>query len=231
MTTATMPSSRNVRQKDLLPQEVLDTCHAVVVGVGAIGRQVALQLAAMGIPSATLIDFDRVEKVNLGPQGFFDKDVGEEKTSVTRLLMQDLNPEIGGVDYCDRFRRADLRTYFVNPPRKNVVFCCVDSMEIRKLVWETVRASAVFFVDGRMNGEVIRVLTAFNPVVDKLYEKSLFSDGEAFQGSCTARSTIYSANIAAGMMLAQFAKWTRCISLNPDFMLNLLSMELSDSNT
>ena len=38
---------------------------ATVVGVGAIGRQVALQLAAIGIPKLQLIDHDTVEPVNL----------------------------------------------------------------------------------------------------------------------------------------------------------------------
>ena len=42
-------TKRNQRQRDLVPPERLAACNAMVIGVGAIGRQVALQLAAIGI--------------------------------------------------------------------------------------------------------------------------------------------------------------------------------------
>ena len=42
---------RDVRQRDLVPPQALARCHAVVVGVGSIGRAVALQLAATGVPA------------------------------------------------------------------------------------------------------------------------------------------------------------------------------------
>ena len=61
---------RDLRQRDIIPPPALAACHATVIGVGAIGRQVALQLAAIGIPKLTLIDFDVVEPVNLAPQGY-----------------------------------------------------------------------------------------------------------------------------------------------------------------
>lgn len=57
------------RQRDLVPAERLQTLTATVVGVGAIGRQVALQLAALGIQKLRLIDFDTVELTNITTQG------------------------------------------------------------------------------------------------------------------------------------------------------------------
>ena len=54
-------NERYSRQQDIVPHERLATCKATVIGVGAIGRQVALQLTAMGIPWLQLIDFDHVE--------------------------------------------------------------------------------------------------------------------------------------------------------------------------
>jgi len=41
------------------------------------------------------------------------------------------------------------------------------------------------------------------------YPSTLFTAEEAFTGSCTAKSTIFTANIAAGMMVEQFTKWLR----------------------
>jgi len=38
--------------------ERLHTCKATVIGVGAIGRQVALQLTSIGIRWLQIVDFD-----------------------------------------------------------------------------------------------------------------------------------------------------------------------------
>ena len=51
-------TNRFSRQSDLVPQSKLQKISATVIGVGAIGRQVALQLAALGVPRIQLIDFD-----------------------------------------------------------------------------------------------------------------------------------------------------------------------------
>ena len=70
----TLHPERDLRQRDIVPPERLAACKATVIGVGAIGRQVALQLAAIGVPHLQFIDFDTVEPVNLAvalisPQG------------------------------------------------------------------------------------------------------------------------------------------------------------------
>lgn len=62
-------AGRDARQRDLVPPGRLARCHAVVVGVGSVGRQVALQLAATGVPAMTLYDPDAVGVENLAPQG------------------------------------------------------------------------------------------------------------------------------------------------------------------
>ncbi len=62
-------NERYSRQRDIVPAERLAACKATIIGVGAIGRQVALQLTAMGIPWLQLMDFDNVEESNLACQG------------------------------------------------------------------------------------------------------------------------------------------------------------------
>ena len=68
-------NERFSRQRDLVPQERLAACRITVIGVGAIGRQVALQLAALGAARLQLVDFDVVEPSNLASQGFLEKDL------------------------------------------------------------------------------------------------------------------------------------------------------------
>lgn len=56
---------------------------------------------------------------------------------------------------------------------------------------------------------------------------TLFTQREAQAGACTARSTIYAAGVAAGLMVHQLARWLRGLAVEPDAALNLLAGELA----
>ena len=212
---------RDTRQRDLIPRKRMERCRATVVGVGAIGRQVALQLAAMGVPWLQLVDHDLVETVNLAPQGYIEEDLGKPKVEATGSLCKALNSTVTIEPIKERFRRSmDLG---------NVLFCCVDSIATRRLIWEAVRDRVEFFCDGRMSADVLRVLVASSKESRAHYGTTLFSQEEAYQGSCTSRSTIFCANIAAGFMLSQFSRWLRGLPVDKDLMLNLLSSEFSST--
>ena len=58
------------------------------------------------------------------------------------------------------------------------------------------------------------------------YPAILFPQEEAYACSCTARSTIFTANIAAGLIAEQFARWLRLLPVGSDLQLNLLFSEL-----
>ena len=58
------------------------------------------------------------------------------------------------------------------------------------------------------------------------YPTTLFAAAEAYAGACTAKSTIYCANLAAGTMVAQFAKLLRKLPVEVDVQVNLLASEL-----
>lgn len=74
------------RQRDIVPADRIASCKATVIGVGAIGRQVALQLSAMGISWLQLIDHDTVEWSNLASQGYLEGDMGQSKVNATLEL-------------------------------------------------------------------------------------------------------------------------------------------------
>src|SRR5262245_30213203 len=218
--------NRDLRQRDLVPPARLAACHAVVMGVGAIGRQAALQLAAVGVPLLILFDDDVVAEENLAPQGYRPDQLGMSKVDATAVDCQKVNPHTHTIPKAERFRRTLAKQVVVGSSAL-VVFCCVDSITTRQLIWEALHDHARLFVDGRMSAEVIRVLAADSPATDRGYAMTLFDDGEAYAGSCTAKSTIYSASIAAGLMVGQFTKWLRDLPVDADVMLNLLAMELA----
>jgi len=220
---------RDIRQREIIPPHTLAKCHALVIGVGAIGRQLALQLAAVGIPELDLIDHDQVGVENLACQAYWEQDVGRSKVEATAEACRLLNPALELNLYPDRFRRSSIKVLsaFGSHLRFSAVFCCVDSIATRQLIWETVRSRAAFFADGRMSAEVIRVLASDLPLADIRYATTLFAAEHAYGGSCTAKSTVYTASIAAGLMLSQFTRWLRGLPIDPDLSLNLLTSELS----
>ena len=207
------------RQRDIVPAERIADSKATVIGVGAIGRQVALQLTTMGIPWLQLIDFDVVEPSNQASQGYLEHDLGKLKVDATAASCKKINCSIELEVLSERFRRrTDVG---------NVVFCCVDKIDVRRLIWQSVKDTVNFYCDGRMSAEVLRVLTACHFESRKYYPSTLFNSEEAFVGPCTAKTTIYCANIAAGLMIAQFAKYLRQLPIDSDIQLNLLASELS----
>ena len=107
------------------------------------------------------------------------------------------------------------------------MFCCVDSISARGIIWEAVKDRVEFYADARMSGEVIRVLASDRAATDEYYPTTLFAQDQAYTGACTSKSTIYTASIAAGLMLAQLTRWLRAMALDRDLLLNLLASELT----
>ena len=210
---------RYSRQQDIVPTDRLATCKATVIGVGAIGRQVALQLTAIGIPWLQLIDFDTVEISNLASQGYLQDNLGKPKVEATANLCRQINHDLEVHEVNDRFRRS--------MEIGEVLFVCVDKIETRQLIWNAVKDGMSFFVDGRMSAEVLRVITACDEKGREHYPQTLFTAEQAYAGPCTAKTTIYCSNIAAGFMLAQFTKYLRLLPVDPDIQVNLLSMEMN----
>jgi hypothetical protein len=215
----TSSGDRFVRQQDLVPQQRLAELTVTVIGVGAIGRQVALQLAAIGVRRLQLVDFDEVDATNVTTQAYRAADVGQLKVAATATAVREIDPAIAVDAVCLRWR-----------PALSVgaaVFCCVDSIAARTAIWRTLVRRCDFWADGRMRGEVLRVLAATDDASRRHYGTTLFSQAEAQTGACTSRSTIYAASMAAGLMVHQLARWLRRVPGDPDVSLNLLAGELT----
>ena len=173
----------------------------------------------MGVPCLQLVDFDIVETSNLASQGYSEEDLGKLKVEATAAQCRRINSCIEIVSVAERFRRS--------MEIGNTVFDCVDKIDVRRLIWEAIGNAVPFYVDGRMSAETLRVVTAYDSASRRHYPTTLFRTEEAFVGTCTAKTTIYCANIAAGLMVAQFTKYLRQLPVEADIQLNLLASELS----
>jgi len=159
------------------------------------------------------------ETSNLASQGYLEEDLGKRKVEATAALCRRIHSGIEIVSVPERFRRS--------MEIGNAVFCAVDKIDVRRLIWESAGNAAPFFTDGRMSAEVLRVLTVCDPQSRQHYPTTLFRTEEGFVGPCTAKTTIYCANIAAGLMVAQFTKHLRQLPVEADVQMNLLALELT----
>lgn len=214
-----MNGNRFGPQAGLVPRDRLQETTVAVIGVGAVGRQAALQLAAIGVRRLQLVDFDVVDRTNVTTQGYRAGDVGRLKVEATASAVKSLDGEIEVEPIADRYRPR-LRT-------GAAVFCCVDSIAARAAIWKGAGRDAAFWTDGRMRGEILRVLTAADSTSRRHYSMTLFPQREAQTGPCTARSTIYAASIITGCMVHQFARWLRGDQIDAEWTMNLLAGELS----
>ena len=76
-------------------QQKLMDAKVLVIGAGGLGSPVAMYLAAAGVGTLGLVDFDRVDLSNLQRQLLHDTDdVGRPKVESARERIRDLNPNV-----------------------------------------------------------------------------------------------------------------------------------------
>lgn len=203
----------------LIPQDRLSALQIDLIGAGAIGRQLALQLAICGARSLRIFDPDVVDVTNVRSQGYsLHSDVGRLKVDALRETIARFDPTILVEPVRERYR-----------PKygaRDAVFLAVDSILTRSAIWKSVRTSCEFLCDGRLQRDVIRIVTAADSASRRHYSTTLFTPVNSENVSCATDAAIYSASIAAGLMVHQFARWLRGHPINRDVTLNLFAGEL-----
>ena len=195
-----LPEACYVRQQDILPVDILAEAHVTVIGVGAIGSMVAVNLAKMGIGHLTLYDGDTVEAHNLPNQWYGPRDLGRPKAEALKEALEAFGSAHVGA----------LTQNYAAQAVEGTVICAVDSMDTRVRIWKAIKPNrrVTAFVDGRMGAEVGRVLAVNtrDPLSVRDYEEELYPSSQAFHAPCTARATIYCASGLGALMAAKVAK-------------------------
>lgn len=209
---------RFVRQSEAVTENFYQD-PILIVGCGAVGREVAIQLAAMGAKNISLCDFDIVEPTNVTTQGYRKKDLGKSKVSALASAMRELDLE-GDMKICSingLFEPEVLKT----PPK--VIFNCPDNMMARRQVYEyAANAPEVeLLIDGRMMGANLNILANTRDMFPQ-YEKSLFADSEAMEGRCTNRSNRFCAAGLASLLVGQYSNHMRKLPMMNDMLWNMI---------
>lgn len=192
--------SHLTRQLDLIPVGVLST-PITIIGAGAIGSFAALQLVKMGFTELEVWDYDKVSVENMSCQFYRHRDIGTHKVIALENLIEEFTGEsietVGGkFDPADKNQVAVLRSIVIN---------AVDDMGVRKAVFNAIRESGFqvnWLIDPRMGAEDC-LLYCMNPHDEKdatAYSKTHYSNEDAVQERCTAKATIYTANLLSGLV-------------------------------
>jgi hypothetical protein len=97
-----------------------------IIGVGAIGSNLAETLARLGLTNIHLYDFDIVSKHNVANQVFFDDQIDKPKIECIADTMHRINPDID-ITLHDKGWSKGTRL-------SGYVFLAVDNIEIRKQI-------------------------------------------------------------------------------------------------
>jgi sulfur-carrier protein adenylyltransferase/sulfurtransferase len=177
MATSLAPDEVHRYSRHLLLPEVgrsgqtrLKDARVLVVGAGGLGSPVLLYLAAAGVGTLGIVDFDAVDVTNLQRQVLYGtRDVGRDKTLAAEERVRDLNPGVRVRRHPERLSAANalplVREY-------DLVIDGTDNFATRYLVNDACVLTGTPNVYGsifRFDGQASVFCTEFGPCYRCLY--------------------------------------------------------------
>ena len=142
-------------QVEYAGQEKLTQSHALIVGAGGLGSPVALYLAASGVGTLTICDFDEVDLTNLQRQIIHTtQSVGINKAVSAQQTLYEVNPEVEVQTVQQKSSEAELAA-LVNAA--DVVIDCSDNFATRYAINRACYAKKKPLVSGaavRFEGQI-----------------------------------------------------------------------------
>lgn len=170
-----------------------------IIGVGATGSKIAMELAKLGVQNIHIWDDDTVEGHNLANQHYIESDIGKGKCESLAQHIVEATGMAVTQHPCRVEGGEQLGDY---------VFLLVDSMKDRKAIWNgsvKLKPFTKVMFETRMGGNNGRIYTV-NPLVMKDingWENTLYEDAEAPVSACGASSTVG----ATGDLITGFVVW------------------------
>jgi molybdopterin/thiamine biosynthesis adenylyltransferase len=187
-----------IRQTGLINPEKL-AMPIAVIGAGGIGSWTTLALLKMGCQDVKTFDFDSIEEHNAGSQIYTDLDSGRPKVEILHNKLYHL---VDNLDFFSPIQgKVEKETLSWLLDRQIVVFG-VDNIEARKEIYEGIKGTAKFLIDGRMGGNTIQIYTVrLNNEEDcKFYEETVFPTEETLEVPCSERAVVYNCFVMAGLI-------------------------------
>tara|TARA_R100000278_G_scaffold122615_1_gene109250 strand:- start:65 stop:817 length:753 start_codon:yes stop_codon:yes gene_type:complete len=186
-------SNRFLRNKDIINQKNLE--EVTIIGAGGVGSALILSAAIMGFKKIHVWDMDVLEEHNLSTTMYPQQYLGMSKTEASKEIVKYFG--------CEHTEIIQHGEYSIVDGLTPCVMMAPDNMEVRKIVYMNWSRNPMrtVLVDGRMGALSMDIHTV-TPWRDNYLEKWQPSKDIA-DLPCTAKHTIFTANVIAGLMLSQ----------------------------
>ena len=106
-----------------------------IAGLGGLGSNAAVSLARSGIGKLILVDFDIVEKSNLGRQYYFLEHIGKTKVQSLKDIIGKINPEVEIIAHNIKLEKGSMEKPFKDI---TVVIEALDNAETKTIFIEEI---------------------------------------------------------------------------------------------
>ena len=176
-----------------------------IIGCGAIGSKVAVELAKLGVKDIHLWDNDIVEPHNIANQAFLHEHIKLQKI----VACMDLIFKISNI-------KANLHSeyYTGQIPLSGFIFLCPDSIDARKQIWINnikLKFNVRLLIDARMNVFDGRLYFIEPNIIQqiKLYEQgTAYTSAEANVSPCGSPVSVGTmSGLMANLAVNGFMRW------------------------
>jgi len=109
-------------------QEIVNNGCIMIIGVGALGCEIAKDFALMGIGKLILVDLDTIETSNLSRQMLFRPgDEGRPKAEVAAERLKEMNPYLNVDFYFEKLQKLPISVY----EESDVIIAALDNFNAR----------------------------------------------------------------------------------------------------
>ncbi|MDR2541618.1 MAG: ThiF family adenylyltransferase [Candidatus Peribacteria bacterium] len=193
-----------IRHQSVFDAGVFGNLRVDVIGCGATGSQIAMQLAKLGIKNLHLWDFDIVEAHNCANQLFYLDDVDKQKVEALGEHIQ----RATGLSPTLHNERVDG-----SQELGDVVFLLTDTMSSRKEIWENGIADSLtikLMIETRMGVDDGKIYT-INPqdiAEGEFWESTLCEDTKTLPSACGGKTSVGpTASLICGCAVWSFIQW------------------------
>jgi len=197
-----------LRQRDIFVPD--ERTKVSIIGAGGVGSWVALGLSKTGFEKIEVWDADIIEDHNIPNQIFLVS--GLNKT-------EELAKTVPSVTAISKYWEGET----IN---SDIIVIGVDNMDTRKKIVETQRASLI--VDGRIGGELIRVLSV-SPIdfgSKQYYLDSWYPSSEAMELPCTARAIVDVGFFVSGIICNLIRKFLKESKVIREIVFDMKTLEM-----
>lgn len=185
------PSRRRLRKSNPVAKT-----RATVIGLGGVGRQVAVLLASLGVRRLQLVGGGIVARTTQATQGFAQEDIGRPQIFAAAQACHQIRPRLDVITVNKRsVRDLDFG---------GAVFLCSGSKDNRKAIGQAIGTACRFCGRCVVIGVTVHIDTAWDRQSLAGWSEHV---GETDRPPGLAAAAVPMAAIAAGMVVAEFVRF------------------------